>query len=108
MIKNKQTSFKVSRAWNYEIVVFILKCVSITNKVYYMEGIIRSQQQQQKKKQAVNEKQACFEKLYWVVFQFFMQKHTWQNDTSWCTIISTKNTMQVVTLNKVLNNYGLI
>ena len=49
MIKNKKTSFKVSRAWNYEIVVFILKCVSITNKVYYMEGVIRSQQQQQQK-----------------------------------------------------------
>ena len=44
-----------------------------------------------KKKQAENEKQAFFERLYWAVFQFFMQKYyTWQNNTSWYAIISTK------------------
>ena len=43
------------------------------------------------KKQAENEKLTFFERLYWVVFQFFIQKHyTWQNNTFWCGIISTR------------------
>ena len=36
-----------------------------------MEGVIR----QQKTKREVNEKEAFFERLYWVIFQFFMQKY---------------------------------
>ena len=29
--------------------------------------------------------------MYWLVFQFFIQKYyTWQNNTFWCGIISTK------------------
>ena len=36
------------------------------------------------KKQAENEKQTLLERLYWVVFQFFIQKyHSWQNNTFW-------------------------
>ena len=43
------------------------------------------------KKQAENEKLTFFERLYWVVFQFFIQKYyTWQNNTFWLGIISTK------------------
>ena len=70
--------------------VFILKSVSITNISieYYMWVILDNN-----KKQAENEKQTFFEILYWVVFQFFMQKYyIWQNNTFWCGI-STKNTM---------------
>ena len=49
------------------------------------------QQQQQKEKQTENEKEIFFERLYCLVFQFFIQKyHTWQNNTFWCGIISTK------------------
>ena len=36
-----------------------------------MESVIR----QQKTKREVNEKEAFFERLYWVVFQFFKQKY---------------------------------
>ena len=71
--------------------VFILKSVSITNISieYYMWVILDNN-----KKQAENEKQTFFEILYWVVFQFFMQKYyIWQNNTFWCGI-STKNTMR--------------
>ena len=43
------------------------------------------------KQQTENEKQTFFEVLYWVVFQFFIQKcRTWQNNNCWCDIISTK------------------
>ena len=43
-------------------------------------------------KQAESEKQTFFERLYWAVFQFFIQKYyTWQNNTFWCRIISTKH-----------------
>ena len=58
--------------------VLILKCVSITNKSieHYMEGVVR---QKQKTKQVGNEKQTFFERLYWVVFQLFIQKYyAWQ------------------------------
>ena len=43
LIKSKQISFKVNHVWDYEIIVFILKCVSITNISikHYMEGVIR-------------------------------------------------------------------
>ena len=42
--------------------------------------------------------------MYWVVFQFFIQKYyTWQNNTFRCGIITTNNTMRAVTLNYGIN-----
>ena len=57
-----------------------------------MEGVIR----QQKTKREVNEKEAFFERLYWVIFQIFIKifyfilHYIIQNNTFWCGIISTK------------------
>ena len=69
---------------------------------HYMEG-----RYNKKTKQAENKKQIFSKRLYWVVFQFFIQKnYAWQNNTFWCGIISTKNTIRF-TLSEVLSNYGL-
>ena len=67
----------------------LLKYVSITNIIieHYMQDAIR---QYQKIKQAENKKQQFFERLYRVVFEFFVQKYTRQNNTFWCGIISRK------------------
>ena len=68
--------------------LFILKCVSIMNISInnYVKDCID-----------------WLQRLPWVVFQFFIQKYTWQNNT-----ISIKETpCERVTLNEVLNNYGL-
>ena len=55
-----------------------------------------------------NKKQTFLERFYWAVFQFFIQRYyTWQNDTFWGGIISTKTRCGRVTLNEALNNYGL-
>ena len=55
-----------------------------------------------KKKKAENEKETFFERLYWAVFQLFIQKYyTWQNHTFWRSIITTKIRCGLVTLNEV-------
>ena len=51
IIKSKQISFKVTRAWDcfttckviFIMYIYILKCVSITNisVEHYMEGVVR-------------------------------------------------------------------
>ena len=47
------------------------------------------------KKKAENKKQTFFERLYCVVFQFFIQKYyIWKNNTFWCGIINTKNILR--------------
>ena len=51
-----------------------------------MEDVIRWYQ---KIKQTENEKQKLFERFYWVVFEFFIQKYSWQNNAFRCGIIST-------------------
>ena len=56
-------------------------------KLFFNEN----KQKKSRRKQAKNEKQTFFERLYWVVFQVFIQKYyILQNNTLWCGIISTK------------------
>ena len=77
MIMSKGISFEGTRSN-----IFVLKCVSITNisVKHYMEGVI-----------SYEKMKTFFERLYWVAFQFLIQKYyTWQNNTFWCGIINTK------------------
>ena len=69
--------------------VYIFKCVSITNISTGHGGCYEAITK--KTKQEYNEKQTFFERLYWVVFQFFIRKYcVWENNIFWCSIISTR------------------
>ena len=59
-------------------IMFILKCVSITNlslEHYIWKVLLDNNKKQNKQKTKKTDKETCFERLHQVVFQFFIQKY---------------------------------